>query len=94
MERSGLLVTRIEKNWENFLKFTKRRTINYQGKEYLIAQRNFFDQIISDLIINGFLKRVGRLSQIIKNEERKKIGGLSDFSGNTTTYEILKPFID
>lgn len=82
---------RIMKTYDNFLEFAKRRTLTYQGREYLVAQKNFFDKIISDLIRDGFLKEVGRLSQVVKNEERKKMSGLSGFWGNTTTYEILKP---
>jgi len=87
------MAERIEKSWENFLKFAKGRIFQYKEKTYFAAHANFFDEIISDLISRGFLKKVGWLSQIVKRKERKKIADLLPvLAGRVTTYEVLKPF--
>lgn len=83
---------RVEKNWENFKKFINGKTFEYQGKNYLATHANFFDEIISDLVREGFLRKVGWLSQVVKQKERRKMPGLLPvLAGRVTTYEILKP---
>ena len=85
-------MTRIEKNWENFEKFINGKTFEHQGKKYLAAHANFFDEIISDLVKEGFLRKVGWLSQIAKRKERISMPGLLPIlGGQVNTYEILKP---
>lgn len=85
-------MVRVEKNWENFLKFIGGKTFNYQGKNYLVAHAGFYDEIISTLVKEGFLKEVGWLSQIVGRKERRKMPGLIPMlGGRVTTYEVLKP---